>query len=251
MSHRRGDKLIGPKSIPTGAGQSNAAPPENGAVHLGRPGAVRRLADYDRSRHDPGRGLLVRGLWYAVSVCLFESGFLPLSRPKSALLRLFGARVGRGVVIKPNVRIKYPWRLVVGDDCWIGQECWIDNVAEVKLADNVCLSQGSYLCTGSHDHGSPLFDLITRPIHVEEGAWVGAAAVLLPGVVVGRGSAVGAGAVVTRDVEAGRVVAGNPAAPVPGSRGRHGSRGLQRRRRRPTIRSQFEGTRPEIGEPRR
>ena len=174
----------------------------------------RRLAWYDHTRHDPGRSRLVRALWYIVSLIVFESGWFPLSRAKSAILRLFGAHVGRGLVIKPNVRIKYPWRLTVGDHCWIGQECWIDNIAEVYLAEDVCLSQASYLCTGSHDHRRPEFDLIARPIHVGAGGWVGARAVLLPGVTVGRGSVVGAGAVVAANVEDGDVVAGNPAVPI-------------------------------------
>lgn len=171
----------------------------------------RRLGRYDRSRHDPGRGPVVRVLWYAVSLVLFESGWVPVSGVKAAVLRAFGARVGRGLVLKPRVRIKYPWRLAVGDDCWVGESAWIDNLAEVSLGDDVCVSQGAYLCTGSHDHRTPTFDLIARPVRVEDGAWVGAMAILLPGVTVGPAAVVGAGAVVTRDVSAGALAVGNPA----------------------------------------
>lgn len=155
-----------------------------------------------------------RAAWYFTSLLIFESGWLPWSRMKVFLLRRFGARIGEGVVIKPHVRIKFPWRLVAGNHCWIGQDVWIDNLAPIQLEGNICLSQGAYLCTGSHDHRSSEFDLITRPIHIGEGAWVGARAILLPGVTIGSETVVAAGAVVNRDVEAGLLVAGNPAIPI-------------------------------------
>ena len=78
------------------------------------------LGSFSNPEYDPGRGLLVRTVWYFVSLLVFESGWIPISRLKTSLLRLFGASVGVGLVIKPHVRIKYPWRLVVGDHCWIG-----------------------------------------------------------------------------------------------------------------------------------
>ena len=137
-----------------------------------------------------------------------------MSGVKARLLRLFGARIGRGLVIKPHVRIKYPWRLAVGDHCWIGEGVWIDNLADVTLGSHVCLSQGAYLCTGSHDHRRRTFDLITRPIRVEDGAWVAARTTLLPGVTVGANALVAGGSVVVKDVEAGAIVVGNPAAAI-------------------------------------
>lgn len=176
--------------------------------------SARHLAAYDRTRLDAGRGKAWRAAWYFSSLLIFENGWLPCSRVKTFMLRRFGARIGDGVVIKPHVRIKFPWRLVVGDHCWIGQDVWIDNLAMIQLDDNICLSQGAYLCTGSHDHRSSEFELITRPIHIADGAWVGARAIVLPGVTIGREAVIAAGAVVNRDVEAGVLAAGNPAAIV-------------------------------------
>jgi len=173
--------------------------------------AARDLSRYDNRDYDPGRGRLVRALWYVVSLMLFESGCLPVSAPKRWLLRCFGARVGRGLVVKPHVRIKYPWRLTVGDHVWIGQEVWIDNLAEVRLGSHVCLSQRAYLCTGSHDPRRESFDLITRPIEIEDGAWLAAGCLVLPGIRVGAGAVLAAGSVVTKDVPEGATVAGNPA----------------------------------------
>ena len=174
-------------------------------------GSVQNLAIYRRPAGRDRPGLLWWALWWPVGLALLESGWLPFSRLKPPLLRAFGATVGDGVVTKPHVRIKDPRNLTVGDHCWIGEGVWIDNLAPVALGDDVCLSQGAYLCTGGHDHTRPSFDLVAEPITVEDQAWIGAKAVLLPGVTVGRGAVVAAGAVVTRDVPAGTVVGGSPA----------------------------------------
>jgi putative colanic acid biosynthesis acetyltransferase WcaF len=169
------------------------------------------LRDYRDGGYLPGRPALICILWYFLSLVVFESGWFPLYGVKRWLLRLFGASVGRGVVIKPHVRIKYPWQLSVDDDCWIGEEAWIDNLAVVHLGHDVCLSQGAYLCTGSHDYRQVTFDLIVKPIVLEPEAWVAARAVLLPGVTVGRGAVVAAGSVVTTDVPRGTLSSGCPA----------------------------------------
>jgi putative colanic acid biosynthesis acetyltransferase WcaF len=160
--------------------------------------------------YNPGRSMLVRGLWSVLSLVVFESGWVPLYGIKRWLLRRFGASIGAGVVIKPHVRIKFPWRLRIGEQSWIGEGVWIDNLATVHLANDACVSQGAYLCTGSHDHRRVTFDLIVKPIVVESAAWIGARAVLLPGVTVHRGAVVAAGSVVTRDVPPGVIVGGSP-----------------------------------------
>lgn len=170
------------------------------------------LAAFDNRRYDPGRGGAVRCLWYLVSLLLFEGGWFPFSRFKCWLLRRFGATIGRGVTIKPHVRIKYPWRLTVGDHCWIGQEAWIDNIEDVWIGSHVCVSQQTYLCTGSHDYRRRSFDLLARPIRVEDGAWLGARSLLLGGTTVGANAIVSAGSVAMRDVPPGTIVCGNPAA---------------------------------------
>lgn len=172
------------------------------------------LSSFDNGWYSPGRGFLVRTLWYFVSTLIFEGGWMPWMAPKRWLLRLFGAEIGRGLVIKPRVCIKYPWRFVAGDHCWIGQGVWVDNLADVRLGSHVCLSQQAYLCTGSHDYRQPTFDLTVRPLEIQCGAWIGARAVLLPGVTVGANAIVAAASVVTRDVLPATVVAGQPAKAV-------------------------------------
>jgi putative colanic acid biosynthesis acetyltransferase WcaF len=171
------------------------------------------LSRFDRGRYSPGRSRLVCVLWYVVSVLVFESGYMPCMAPKRWLLRLFGAKLGRGLVIKPRVCIKYPWRLAVGDHCWIGQGVWIDNLDNVRLGSHVCISQQAYVCTGSHDYHRPTFDLITRPVLVRDGAWIGARAMVLGGVTIEANAIVAAGSIVTKDVPPAAMVAGQPAKP--------------------------------------
>lgn len=168
----------------------------------------RDLAAYTPGDFDPGRGFVVRTLWYAVSVLFFESSWFPVSRPKAWILQIFGAKIGRGLVIRPNVRIKFPWKLRVGDHCWIGREVWIDNLDHVTLESDICISQGAYLCTGSHDHRSPTFELLTHPIHIEHGAWIACRAVVLGGTTVQRYSVIPAGSVFTRHCSTGTSAAG-------------------------------------------
>ena len=159
------------------------------------------------------RSRMVRVLWYVTSICLFESACCPLYGVKRWLLRCFGATIGAGVVIKPRVRIKFPWNLQIGDHTWIGEDVWIDNLAAVQIGSNACVSQGVYLCTGSHDSRQVTFDLIVEPIVIEDEAWVAARSMLLPGVNITNGVLVAAGSVVTKStaIPPGMIVAGVPA----------------------------------------
>lgn len=168
------------------------------------------LADFSTRDFVRGRSRAVEALWLAVQWA-FVSSWLPGSAHRRALLRLFGATIGAGVVIKPGVRVKFPWRLEIGDHSWIGEDAWIDNLAPVAIGRDCCLSQGAYLCTGSHDWKSRTFDLITKGIRVEDGAWIAAKAVVAPGVVIGEGAVLGLGSVATRDLAPWGIYRGNPA----------------------------------------
>jgi putative colanic acid biosynthesis acetyltransferase WcaF len=174
------------------------------------------LSRYDGSLFDRGRPRIVEALWFAISSLLVES-WIPGSSWRCALLRMFGAHLAPGVMIKQRVRIKFPWRLEIGAHSWIGEEAWIDNPEWVRIGSQVCVSQQAYLCTGSHDHTTEAFDPIARPIVLQEQCWVGARSIVGPGVTIGRGAVAAFGTVVLRDVAPWTVVAGNPARVV-GSR---------------------------------
>ena len=169
------------------------------------------LDQYDNSWYHPGGSLLKRSLWFFLGQPILGAGWIPSSALRVRLLRLFGARIGHGVVIKPSVQIKYPWHLVIGDHCWVGEHVWIDNLTTVRLGSNVCLSQGAYICTGNHDWTDPTFGLIIAPVQLGDGAWAGAKSILTPGSVLGAGAIASAGAVISGHVPECTIYAGNPA----------------------------------------
>lgn len=170
------------------------------------------LAAFQNDWYKPGRSRLVQALWFLFGLPLLRSSLVPFSFVRRAVLSLFGAKVGLGVVIKPGVRVKYPWQLEIGDNCWIGEDCWIDNLTYVRIGSNVCLSQGVYLCTGNHDWSDPAFGLIVKPIVIGAGAWVGAKAILCPGAEIGEYSVVTAGSIIAKSVPEWEIHGGNPAA---------------------------------------
>ncbi|MDQ3473779.1 MAG: WcaF family extracellular polysaccharide biosynthesis acetyltransferase [Acidobacteriota bacterium] len=176
------------------------------------------LARYDNSDFDRGAPKWKEALWALARSLFFQ---IPLPWPSSVraeLLRAFGARIGRGVVIREDVNISFPWRLAIGDHVWIGEDVGILSLAQVTIESNVCISQRAYICTGSHDFRSETFDLVTQPITIRSGSWIAAGAIVLPGVEVGPNSVVSAGSVVNRDVPADTTVRGNPAEAVVGSK---------------------------------
>lgn len=170
-----------------------------------------QLKNYDNAWYDPGGSFLKRALWMLLGQPCFASKWLPGSDLRVRLLRAFGARIGKGVVIKPAVKVKYPWHLDIGEDSWIGEECWIDNLTTVRIGSNACVSQGAYLCTGNHDWADPKFGLRLEPIQLGEGAWAGAKSVLTPGTVLGAYAIAAAGAVVKGCIPDFEIYAGNPA----------------------------------------
>ncbi len=180
------------------------------------------LKQFDNSWYQPGRSRLWQAAWFFGGLPLLRCSIAPGSGWRVRLLQLFGAAIGSGVVVKPGVRVKYPWRLTLGNDCWLGEDAWLDNLAGITLGDNVCVSQGAYLCTGNHDWSDPAFSLLLGPITLGEGSWVGAQAFIAPGITVGEQAVAAAGSVVTKNIPAGQVYAGNPAVFVRERSIRHG-----------------------------
>lgn len=171
------------------------------------------LSKYNNAWYDPGRNAFIRGLWYMTNVLFFKSSWFPFYGLKRGLLRAFGAKVGKQVVIKPCVNIKYPWRLSIGDYAWVGENVWIDNLADVTIGPHCCISQGALLLCGNHNYAIESFDLITAPITLERSVWIGAKAVVCPGVTAGEGAVLTAGSVATKPLAPNTVYQGNPAFP--------------------------------------
>jgi putative colanic acid biosynthesis acetyltransferase WcaF len=164
--------------------------------------------------HQKGASSLKNLLWYVVNALVFKSSLFPVSSIKVSMLKLFGAKIGTGVVVKPCVNIKYPWRLEVGNHTWIGENVWIDNLNHVFIGSHVCLSQGALLLTGSHDHTRTSFDFMAGTINLEDGVWIGARAVVSGGVRCYSHSILGINSVAEADLQAYTIYKGNPAIAV-------------------------------------
>ncbi len=171
------------------------------------------LSQFDNSDFNPGSPI-GRVLWYITLNLFFINGLFPFMGPKRWILRLFGAIVGKGLIIKPRVNIKYPWNLTIGDHVWIGEDVWIDNLDKVFLGNNVCLSQGAMLLCGNHNYKSPTFDLITGNIRIEEGAWIGAKSTVTAGVKIGGHAVLAVSSVANTDLDEFYIYRGNPAVKV-------------------------------------
>jgi putative colanic acid biosynthesis acetyltransferase WcaF len=175
-----------------------------------------RLEQYNNNwyKKEIGASIVKQVLWYWVNTLIFNSYLFPISSFKVAILRWFGAKVGKGVVVKPKVNIKYPWKLVIKNYCWIGEEVWIDNLDNVTIGSNVCLSQGAFLLCGNHNYKDPSFGLEVKPITLEEGSWIGAKAIVAPGVTVGAHAVLSINSVANKNLDAYGIYQGNPAIKV-------------------------------------
>ncbi len=173
-----------------------------------------KLSKFDNSGYKPGGNKTKRILWYYTNLFFFQSPFFPLSSLKVFLLKLFGAKVGKGVNIKPSVNIKYPWRLKIGNHVWIGEKVWIDNLANVEIGDNSCISQGALLLCGNHNFKKETFDLITGEIILKEGVWIGAKSIVTPGITCNSHSILTVNSTATKNLEEYTIYQGNPATEI-------------------------------------
>jgi putative colanic acid biosynthesis acetyltransferase WcaF len=173
-----------------------------------------KYQELDRFKVPPGfrgRSKIYVQIWWLVQATFFAMSPQVMYGWRRWLLRCFGARIGSGVIIRSSVKTPYPWRLRIGDHCHIGEDVQLYTYGEIEIGDCVVVSQRSYLCTGSHDHTSPTFDLIAEKIVIEREAWIATDVFVAPGVKIGRGAVVGARSSVFHDIPPGMIAVGTPA----------------------------------------
>ncbi|MBZ9937883.1 putative colanic acid biosynthesis acetyltransferase [Mesorhizobium sp. BR1-1-16] len=173
-----------------------------------------RYQDLSRFRLEAGfrgRSALVTQLWWLVQALLFNPSPQFLYGWRRLLLRVFGAKIGDRVLIRPSVRVTYPWRLEIGDSSWIGDNVELYTLGRITIGADAVVSQRSYLCTGWHDRADPSFAMRTAPVVVQDQAWVAADVFVAPGVTIGRGAVVGVRSLVLKDIPPGMEANGNPA----------------------------------------
>ena len=139
------------------------------------------------------------------------SSFIPGTYWRKIILRIFGARIGKGGKIKSHIKVSEPWNLSIGDHCWLGENIWIDNLSFVKIGNRVCISQGVYICTGNHNYKEELFDLMLKSIVIKDDCWLSAKSIISPGSILEEGSIASMGAVVSGNLKKNGIYKGNPA----------------------------------------
>ena len=150
-------------------------------------------------------------LWWIVQTLFFKMSPQFLYGWRRFLLRCFGAKVGKGVILRPSVHIQFPWKVTIGDYTWIGDDVVLYSLGEIKIGNNVVVSQKSYLCTGSHNYQSVAFDIFNVPIVLEDECWLATDVYVAPGVTIGKGTVVGARSSVFKSLPAGKICMGSPA----------------------------------------
>lgn len=161
-----------------------------------------------------GRSAWFVQLWWLVQATLFRCSPQVAYAWRRGLLRLFGAKIGKGVLIRSTVEITYPWKLSIGDWSWIGDSVTLYTLGQITVGDNVVVSQNSYICSASHDYTTPSFEIFSRPVFIESEVWLASEVFVSPGVRIRHGAVVGARSVVLSDLPEMMVCVGQPAKAV-------------------------------------
>jgi putative colanic acid biosynthesis acetyltransferase WcaF len=169
------------------------------------------LASFELPPNFRGKSAWFVQIWWIVQSTLFACSPQFLYPWRRFLLRIFGAKVGHGAIIRPTVKITYPWKLHIGNNAWIGDDVVLYTLENITIGDDAVVSQRSYLCTGSHDESRPSFDIFAKPIVIESSAWVAMDVFVAPGVTIGCAAIVGSRSSVFRDIPPRTVAFGTPA----------------------------------------
>jgi putative colanic acid biosynthesis acetyltransferase WcaF len=174
---------------------------------------MQNLSEFKLPKGFRGKGPITVQLWWFIQATLFAWSPQFLYGWRRFLLRCFGASIGNNVIIRPSVVVTYPWKLTIGDHAWVGDNVELYTLGAISIGANAVVSQGSYLCTGSHDYQSQAFDIYAKPIVVEDEAWVATDVYIAPGVTIGKGAVIGARSSVFKDMPSEMICVGCPAKP--------------------------------------
>jgi putative colanic acid biosynthesis acetyltransferase WcaF len=176
--------------------------------------SIQNLNHFKMPPNFRGRSVFFVQFWWLIQGSFFRwspQGFYAFRR---WLLRAFGASIGVGVLIRPSVKVVYPWNIVIKDYAWIGDEVVIYSFAKITIGENTVVSQKSYLCAGTHDYSSPHFDIDANPIVIGNKAWLATDVFIAPGINIGDGAVIGARSSVFSDMPPMMICVGSPARPI-------------------------------------
>lgn len=172
------------------------------------------LAKYDQSWYSRGKSGIYIIIWWFVQGTLFRFSLHNMYEFRNFILRLFGCKIGKNVRIRPSAKITYPWKVEIGDNTWVGDDVTLYSLDHIYIGSNCIISQNSYICTGSHDVESISFNLVVKPIHIQDYAWIAADVFVGQGVTISEGSVIAARSSIYKDSEPWMVHVGNPAKPT-------------------------------------
>lgn len=175
---------------------------------------VQDLSRFSLPARFRGASALKVQLWWMIDCTLFRLSPQFAYAFRRTLLRLFGAKIGKSVLIRPTVRVTYPWKVEIGDFSWIGDDVTLYSLGPITIGRNAVISQKSYLCAGDHDYTQPTFPIRSHPIQIEDEAWISTDVFIAPGVTVGRGTVIGARSSVFSDMPPYWLCHGTPCKPV-------------------------------------
>lgn len=161
-----------------------------------------------------GRNSIVCQAWWLVQSLLFSTSPQFLYGWRVFLLRTFGAKIGKNVIIRPSVKITYPWKLRIGDNSWIGDYVDLYTLGEINIGKNTVISQRSYICTGTHDFTKIDFPIYAQTINIHDSVWIATDVFVAPGVTIHKNVVVGARSSVFNDLAENYVYLGSPAKPI-------------------------------------
>jgi putative colanic acid biosynthesis acetyltransferase WcaF len=169
-----------------------------------------KLNTFQLPKNFRGRNPIIVQFWWLIQGTLFRMSPQFMYGFRRFLLRLFGAKIGKKVIIRPSVKITYPWKLSIGDYSWIGDQVDLYTLGNIIIGKNVVISQKSYLCTGSHDYLKEDFSIFQKPITIQDQVWVASDVFIAQGITIGEGSIVAARSSVFKDIPSNKICAGSP-----------------------------------------
>jgi len=172
---------------------------------------IQDLKSFKLPKNFRGRNAFIVQLWWLVQSILFRTSPQFLYGWRNFLLRLFGAKIGKKVIIRPSVKITYPWKLSIGNYSWIGDDVDLYTLGEIDIGNHVVISQRSYLCTGSHNHSQTDFPIYQKPIKIHDQVWIATDVFVAPGVTINVGSVIGVRSSVFQNIPSNKICIGTPA----------------------------------------
>ena len=171
---------------------------------------IQNLNLYKTPDNFRGKSKITVQLWWLIQALFFSTTPQFMYGWRRFLLKCFGAKIGKNVIIRPSAKFTYPWKIKIGDYSWIGDDVVLYSLGEIEIGAHTVVSQKSYLCTGSHDYTKNDFPIYSKKIIIEDECWLATDVFVSPGVTIGRGTVVGARSTVIKDLNSNSVYVGSP-----------------------------------------